>query len=195
LTKNPTMQSIKRWLSQGKAKSFSDADVFTRLYENTHLIVFRYVYGLSGGSAQDAEDLTAETYMRAWKRRKYFNGNEQAAIGWLLRISKNLVIDLSRRRKVRNIGEEINIELLVDPNQTPEMDIVTREHIAILWHLLGTLPEDIREILVLRYMLGWQIKQIAEHLGKSENNTSVTIRRALQKLQSNRSLLQEKDNE
>jgi RNA polymerase sigma-70 factor (ECF subfamily) len=77
------MHSIKRWFLKEKAGSMPDADSFTRLYENTHLLVFRYVYGLSGGPLQEVEDLTAETYARAWKTRQHFNGSDPAALGWL----------------------------------------------------------------------------------------------------------------
>jgi RNA polymerase sigma-70 factor (ECF subfamily) len=139
--------------------------------------------------------LTAETYTRAWKTRQHFNGNDQAALGWLLRIAKNLVIDLSRRRKIRDVDEDVNIELLVDPNILPESDVIAREQITTLWRMLVNLSDETREMLVLRYMLGWQIKQVAGHLGTSENSVSVTIRRALQRLQRDWSHLQEKDNE
>ena len=120
MTEKMTMQSIKRWFSQEKAGSSSDADLFTLLYEDTHIMVFRYIYGLSGGPQQEAEDLTSETYARAWKTRQRFNGNDQAALGWLLRIAKNLVIDLSRRRKVRDVDEETDVDMLIAPNQVPE---------------------------------------------------------------------------
>ena len=195
MTEKITMRPVQRWLSRAKANSPSDAEMFTRLYEHTHLSVFRYVYGLSGGPQQEAEDLTAETYARAWKNRQRFNGNDQAVIGWLLRVAKNLVIDRSRRHKVRDMEEEVNIEWLVDPRQLPELDVIDREQITILWQLLGSLPENTREILVLRYLLGWQVKQIAKYLGLSENNVSVTIRRTLQKLKQEWPQVQEKDNE
>lgn len=195
LTENTTIHSVKRWFLQEKASPIPDAETFTQLYERTYLAVFRYVYGFSGGSQQEAEDLTADTYARAWKTRQRFHGDDQAALGWLLRIAKNLVIDSSRRHKVRNVDEGFNIELLVDPNQVSELDIIAREQITTLWRMLGSLSEDIREMLVLRYMLGWQIKQVADYLGTSENNISVTIKRALQRLQRDWSQLQEKDNE
>jgi RNA polymerase sigma-70 factor (ECF subfamily) len=195
LTRNTTIRSVKRWLSKEKAGSTPDSGIFTRLYEKTRLSVFRYVYGLSGGPQQEAEDLTAETYTRAWKTRQRFNGDDQAALGWLLRIAKNLVIDLSRRRKVRGADEEPNIEFLVDPQQLPELDLITREQIATLWDMLKSLSEETREMLVLRYMLGWQVKQVAEYLGTSENNVSVMIRRALNRLQRDWSQSQEKDSE
>jgi RNA polymerase sigma-70 factor (ECF subfamily) len=189
------MHSIKRWFLKEKAGSMPDADSFTRLYENTHLLVFRYVYGLSGGPLQEVEDLTAETYARAWKTRQHFNGSDQAALGWLLRIARNLVIDLSRRRKVRHVDEEADVDMLIAPNQVPELDVIAREQLTTLWRMLGSLSEETREMLVLRYMLGWQVKQVAEYLEMSENNVSVTIRRALQRLQHDWSHLQEKDNE
>jgi len=195
LTGNSTLRSIRRWFSKENGDSISKVEAFTFLYEKTYLMVFRYVYGLSGGPAQEAEDLTAETYTRAWKTRLHFDGNEQAALGWLLRIARNLAIDLSRRRKIRDVDEEVNVELLLDPSLTPESDVIVREQMAILWKMLNTLSEEVREMIVLRYMLGWQVKQIAEHLEMRENNVSVTIRRALKSLQRDWSQSQENDNE
>jgi RNA polymerase sigma-70 factor (ECF subfamily) len=183
LTSNIALRSLKRWLWKENERSIPDADAFARLYEETYLIVFRYIYGLSGGPLQEAEDLTAETYARAWKNHQHFNGDANAALGWLLRIARNLAIDLSRRRKVRDVDEEFLVELLTDSQPALEVDVITREQIAILWMLLSTLPDEVREMLVLRYILGWQVKQIAGHLALNENNVSVTIRRALKSLQ------------
>jgi RNA polymerase sigma factor (sigma-70 family) len=49
--------------------------------------------------------------------------------------------------------------------------------------MLNKLPIQHKEILVLRYILGWRVKDIAAHLQMSENNVSATIRRKLKKLQ------------
>lgn len=193
MTPNTALRSLKRWLWKEHEHSIPDAEAFTRLYESTYLIVFRYIYGLSGGPLQEVEDLTAETYSRAWKNHERFNGNEGAALGWLLRIARNLAIDLSRRRNVWNVEEDTPVELLADSQPGPEVDIITREQLALLWKLLGNLADDTREILVLRYILNWQVKQIANYLDMNENNVSVTIRRALKSLQ--RDWPQEKDNE
>jgi RNA polymerase sigma-70 factor, ECF subfamily len=193
LTPNTALRSLKRWLWNENENSIHDENAFTRLYEETYLVVFRYIYGLSGGPLQEAEDLTAETYARAWKSHQRFNGGAGAALGWLLRIARNLVVDLSRRRNVRDVDEDILVELLADSQPAPEVDVITREQIAILWRLLGTLPENTREMLVLRYILGWQVKQIANYLDQHENHVSVTIRRALKSLQ--RDWPQEKDHE
>ena len=173
----------------------ANANAFARLYEDTHLIVFRYMYGLSGGPLQEAEDLTAETYARAWKMRGHFHGDDEAALRWLLRIARNLAIDLSRRRHVRAVDESVFVELLVDPQLEPELDVITREQLSILWKMLATLSDDVREILVLRYLLGWHVKQVADYLKMNENTVSVTIRRALKNLQRDWPDSQEKDHE
>ena len=195
MTTNTTMQSIRRWFSKETESAILNEAAFTNLYEETYLTVFRYVYGLSNGHQQEAEDLTAETYARAWKQRHSFQGHEQAALGWLLQIARNLVIDLARRRKTRGTAEDLDVELLIDPGLLPETDIMTREQVTTLWHLLGGLAEEVREILVLRYMLGWQVRQIAAHLGMAENTVSVTIRRALKRLQHDWNQAQENNNE
>lgn len=189
------MQSIRRWFSKETDSAILNEAAFTNLYEENYLTVFRYVYGLSNGHQQEAEDLTAETYARAWKQRHSFRGHGQAALGWLLQIARNLAIDLARRRKTRGTAEELDVELLIDPGLLPETDVMTREQVTTLWYLLGALSEEVREILVLRYMLGWQIRQIAAHLGMAENTVSVTIRRALKRLQHDWTQAQENDNE
>jgi len=61
--------------------------------------------------------------------------------------------------------------------------------------MLATLSDDVREILVLRYLLGWHVKQVADYLKMNENTVSVTIRRALKSLQRDWPDSQEKDHE
>ena len=108
-----------------KARKASSAEegirnpqAFQALYLQSHLMVYRYIFGLLGGPIQDVEDLTAETYTRAWKARQRFRGDEQAALGWLLRIARNLVIDSYRRGKahdkISNIDDHILYESQAD---------------------------------------------------------------------------------
>jgi RNA polymerase sigma-70 factor, ECF subfamily len=152
---------------------------FSDLYQRNRLPVFRYIYGLTGGPQDDVEDLTAETFLRAWKARHRFDGDENNATGWLIRIAKRLVIDNYRRR-----SSHLTHSLSADhPTESqPEQTILGNEQKQTLLILLGDLPNDQREILVLRYMLGWRVGEIAQYLGITENNISVTIHRTLARL-------------
>jgi len=165
-----------------QASPIQSADAFDRLYTRTNLVVFRYVFGLHGGPSEDVEDLTAETYIRAWKSRKRFRGDDSAALGWLLKIARNLVIDKSRRIENKIYKLDIEQHILPNPDIGPEEKAVHQQQLHILWNLLNKLPTHHREIIVLRYLLGWQVKEIAAHLGLPENTISVNIRRILKRL-------------
>jgi RNA polymerase sigma-70 factor (ECF subfamily) len=174
----------------GEPVPLQDRQTFENLYTRTHLIVFRFIYGLYGGPVEEIEDLTAETFIRAWKARGRFSGDENAAVGWLLRIARNLVIDRLRRDKIRlnlssNRGgleqEEYEMEF-PGGEPDPEEQAALHEQLYILRDLLLALPVEQREMLVLRYMLSWPVRRIAGHLGLLENTVSVYLRRALQRL-------------
>jgi RNA polymerase sigma-70 factor (ECF subfamily) len=155
---------------------------FRVLYTETHLAVFRFVYGLHGGSVQDAEDIAAETFTRAWKARNRFVGDSNAALGWLLKIARNLVIDNHRKHARRKTDTGIDQMVIVAPDTSPEEKAIIAEQCRIMWRLLEDLPDNKREMLVLRYMLGWRVNRIARHFGMPENTVSVTIRRLLKQL-------------
>lgn len=157
-------------------------DVFQRLYSQYHLLVFRFIYGLHGGPTEDVEDLTAETFTRAWKSRRRFKGSERAAIGWLLKIARNLVIDAHRRQQTHGIAQDIEKHVVPADNLNPEEQAQLQEQVRILWTRMENLPTQQREILVLRYMLGWRVQEISLHLDLKENTVSVYIRRALHRL-------------
>lgn len=151
---------------------------FQAVYERERLAVFRYIYSLTGGPQEEAEDLTAETFLRAWKARHRFEGDAGSAIGWLIRIAKRLVIDNHRRSRhaIPGLAAEFGA------GSTPEQTALNAEQKRLLSTLLADLPDEPREILILRYMLGWRVSDIAAHLGATENNVSVIIHRTLSRL-------------
>jgi RNA polymerase sigma-70 factor (ECF subfamily) len=173
----------------GSNLSLHDAQAFSQLFEETHLLIFRFVYGMYGGPREDVEDITAETYARAWKARSKFSGDYDAAVSWLLQIARNLVIDCFRREKVRNViaMDEMQLQgLLLDDLPTgPENHVEYQQQILTLWIIVRSLPIDQKELIVLRYFLGWQVNRIAAHLGLLENTVSVQIRRIIQKIRNN----------
>jgi len=177
---------FSRWQKKPSKPPYEDSQPFSQLYERVHLLVFRYIYGLHNGPREEAEDLTAETFTRAWNARRNFYGDESAAVGWLLKIARNLIIDTHRRTQVRPkvsaIPDDLDETLVSALDASPEAQTLQREQTRILWQLLQTLPDPQREMLVLRYMLGWQVQEIGTHLNIPENTVSQTIRRVLARL-------------
>ncbi len=163
---------------------YLEAQAFSQLYTHAHLAVYRYIYSLQGGPPAEVEDLTAETFSRAWKARNRFQGNSRAAVGWLLKIAQRLVIDSYRRHKTRGFTLCVDDLELSANGLTPEEHAARAEELGILMALLADLPLEKREMVILRYILGWRVKEIGAHLGIAENTVSVTLKRTLDKLRS-----------
>jgi RNA polymerase sigma-70 factor (ECF subfamily) len=168
--------------------SLQDPETFRDLYNQTQLIIFRFIYGLHGGPSEEVEDLTCDTFLRAWNARLRFRGSNHQALCWLFTIARHIVIDEHRRKKYQweknhlSLDSENIKEAWISTHQTPEEQTATSEQFTVLWELLQRLPDDKREILVLRYMVGWQVKEIAEYIHKEENTVSVMIKRCLEQI-------------
>lgn len=165
-----------------------ESESFSTLFDQTHLIIFRYIYGLHGGPIEEVEDLTNETYIRAWKGRDMFSGEYPDAMRWLFTIARHLVIDTHRKNISRHedtlqeLDEAVLDSSFPSTHYSPEEQVIKRELFMKLWKLIEDLPVERREMLVLRYMIGWQVKQISDYLNLNENTVSVYIRRSLEQI-------------
>src|SRR4030042_4086796 len=165
-----------------------DSESFSDLFAHTHLIIFRFIYGLHGGPLEEVEDLTSDTYSRAWKGRNQFSGDEHDALCWLFTIARHLVIDTHRKNKNHPYNtmekfDDTTLDAMFSSSElTPEDQATKHEQFTHLWEILQGIHDDRREMLVLRYILGWRVKQIAKFLNMEENTVSVYIRRSLEQI-------------
>lgn len=173
--------NLKVWISRAPHPLESN-ESFTQFYENTHINTYRYVMACCGGVENLAEDITAEAYLRGWKNRKTFSGNEDAALGWILTIARHLIVDNYRSNMI-SPAEMDNLDSIEDERPDSETILVTKELTGQVIKALLSLRVNHREMLVLRYVLGWRVTRIAEYLEMPENTVSVSIHRALNHLQ------------
>ena len=173
------------------ALQLQDAQSFSQFYENNHVTIFRFIYGLHGGPVEEVEDLTCDAFMRAWKARSKFTGDEHDALCWLFTIARHLVIDSHRHEHSHPESQPESLDnLIMDEiiplNQgSPEEEYTHKERVEKTLSLVQALPLEKREMLVLRYILGWQVKEIAQYLAREENTVSVYIRRSLAQIREN----------
>lgn len=166
------------------AKQFSlqAASDFARFYETSHLSLFRYVMVLCAGNQAEAEDITAEAFIRAWEKRQQFSGSAQAALGWVITIARHLLIDRRRSESARPAEAALD-ETLAGGEGSIEAILIDDDQLQQALAAIEGLPLPQRDIFTLRYVLGWRVKAIAAHLGLAENTVSVDLRRGLAKLQ------------
>lgn len=161
---------------------------FAQFYQQTHAVVFRYVYMLHGGPHAAVEDCTADAFARAWQHRHRFSGSDDAALGWIITIARRIVIDHHRRQQSGAAAHQRQ-DLPAPP--TPEQQALGRERERLALDLLAHVSLAQRDQLIMRYFLGWRVQDIARQLGCSAGAVSVSLHRALRILQSHHAAAEE----
>jgi RNA polymerase sigma-70 factor, ECF subfamily len=126
-----------------------------------------------------AEDLTSQTFEKAWRARDRYRRDLAGFATWLLSIARNVAIDHCRAHREHTPLDEA--AEAPDP-ATPEDDQALHSDRARLAALLGSLPDRERELLALKYGAGATNRAIARITGLSESNVGTIIHRAVETL-------------
>lgn len=140
------------------------------------------------GSFEDAEDTVQETFLRAWRRRETYQGRSTFR-AWLYRIATNASLDLlAKRRPKAASGEVLWLqpypdrlldELATDAEAEPEALAEARETIELAYLVaVQHLAPRQRAALILRDVVGWPAKDVAELLGDSVSSVNSALQRA-----------------
>ena len=162
-----------------KRATSRDPEAFGRLYDMYVDRVYRHVYYRVGNVA-DAEDLTQQVFLKAWRVIGRYKKTASPFLAWLMTISHNLVIDFYRTKKKKTYLEaEVMAE---DSASRPEKIAEARFDQQQLRRVILQLPGDQQQVVLLRFIEGFEFKEIASLLGKSEGAIRVILHRALVKL-------------
>ncbi|MGC5380380.1 RNA polymerase subunit sigma-70 [Micromonospora sp. DT68] len=165
-----------------------DEPAFTGLAQRHRRELHVHCYRMLG-SFEDAEDTVQETFLRAWRRRETFQGRSTFR-AWLYRIATNACLDLlaKYRPKPATGGEVLWLqpypdrlldELPAGDADEPEAMTVARETIELAYLVaVQHLAPRPRAVLILRDVLGWPAKDVAELLGDSVNSVNSALQRA-----------------
>lgn len=165
-------------LSADQIRKAQDGEtiIVGEIYDRYQGSIFRYFY-YRVGDRQTAEDLTSEVFLRMIEKISYYKDKRTTFQAWLFQIARNLSIDYYRKQKPR-----ISIPLDEDiPGSLDEpQDFVDRELTSeILSRALQELPDNQRDVIVLRFVVGMPIVEAAETLHKTEDSIKGLQRRAL----------------
>lgn len=129
----------------------------------------------------DAEDITIQTFSRAFDRIETFNETYKFKT-WLITISKNIHIDLLRKKKnsISQIisNDDKSVYQILDESPTPEDELITEQHLAKLLRDIKKLKPHYQEIINLRYFQELSYKEISFQLKEPMNNVKVKLLRA-----------------
>ena len=153
-----------------------------RLLEQHVPGVYRFSLRLTRGRAHEAEDLTQETMLRAWRHREKLRDPATARI-WLLRITVNLWRDQLRRGRVRRAWEATApASPSAGPAAPPDRPAQHREELDRALRTLDTLPPRQREVLYLNVCEELTLVQISEVLGIKPGAVKASLSLARQRM-------------
>jgi RNA polymerase sigma-70 factor (ECF subfamily) len=150
---------------------------FDALYRDARDDVFAYTATLLRDSAA-AEDVTAQAFERAYKRRSRFDARRGSPRAWLFGIARNAALDELRRRKRAATAEIPPPEAEPDPEERAEL-AARREAVRLA---LGRLGARDREVIALKYHGGLSNAELGAVLGVSATNAGTLLHRAMTKL-------------
>ena len=150
--------------------------------ENFHNVVRTYggyVYTITWrllGNAADAEDAAQETFIKAFKRLKYYN-ESLGMKNWLCTIALNTARDFYRKSRRNGPHTVLKEETAGDGGKERELSVRVGERIDSM-RMLDCLDGRYRSVVVLYYMEQYSVKEIAEMMRKSESAVKVWLFRA-----------------
>jgi len=155
--------------------------VFSKIYDQHVEKIYRFIF-LKVNSRELAEDLTSETFLRAWKKFSQEKGNPiENPQAFLYQTARNLVIDYYRK-KGRNQVVSSELLSIIDPRQNLEGKSQLDSDINTIKIVLANLKEEYQDVIIWHYLEDLPIREVAKMLGKTEENTRVLLHRALNSL-------------
>jgi RNA polymerase sigma factor (sigma-70 family) len=142
--------------------------------------VYRFALRMTG-NRQEAEDLTQETFLRAWRRRGHLRDPDAARV-WLFTIARNLWND-----RLRSKGRQpLHSEPLPEDHQStvvpPDREFMVREDLGRVLEAIESLPARQREVLHLRVWEELSLSEIAAILGISPEAAKASLCEARKRL-------------
>ena len=165
-----------------------DSEAFRALVERHGRAVYRLAYRMTG-SAQDAEDVVQETFLKAYKQLSRFESRANFGT-WLHRIAVNCSIDLIRSRPHRETGHDdgdleqfgAGGESSDATGTSPERLMMSTEVQQRIADAMANLSRMERAAFILRHFEGRSIDEISQSLGLKTNAAKHSIFRAVRKM-------------
>jgi RNA polymerase sigma-70 factor (ECF subfamily) len=161
----------------GPAEAVS-SETFEELYRRAFPRVYAYVATLLRDRSA-AEEVTAQAFERAYRRRRTYKARRGSPDAWLFGIARNAALDELRRRKRRLSLEVDPVDAAAVPADEHADRALRRETVRAA---LAALAPHERDLLALKYSGGLSNAEIARVLGASESNAGTRLHRVIEKL-------------
>lgn len=159
----------------------SDLDMFGVIVERYEQKLKYYILRISNVSDLEAEELLQEIFLKVWKNLNGFDEGLKFS-SWIYRIAHNETISSFRKRKSRGEDQRTDLESELFENLPDDIDFTSELDQKIdanqVRVILESLPENYREVLVLRFIEDKSYEEIGDILMKPGGTIATLINRA-----------------
>jgi RNA polymerase sigma-70 factor (ECF subfamily) len=159
----------------------ADRAAFAILYRRHVDRVYGYAFYLLGDH-HDAEDATERTFVAALSAVDRFRDEGSTFRAWLFRIAHNEIANALRRRARRRAEPLETVPEPIGPEADPEALVGRADEIRRVRSALNVLPEDRRQVVLLRFVDELSAREIGAIVGRSEGAVRVLLHRSLREL-------------
>ncbi len=164
-----------------------ESSAFGSLYDEYQPRIYRFIY-LKVGHREEAEDLTHQVFLNAWKNVKNYRFQGFPFSSWLYQIARNQVIDHYRTKKTAftlddnrdNEEENSNGDNFLTEDNNFNLDI--RSEIAAVQEAIKKLIPEQQDVIIMRFVEEMPHREIAASLNKPESTVRVLQHRAIANL-------------
>lgn len=154
------------------------------LFGGDYQRIFRYIMSMIRDTAE-AEDLTQETFLRAYRRRDTLR-DQGAQTAWLYRIATHVCLDRLRqyaRRAPTESDTDLDEVDVPEPDAPSLQQVIERDEMSgCVQSFLNRLSDNYRAVILLHDMHELTAQEIARLLGESLTNVKIRLHRARLKL-------------
>ncbi len=161
-----------------QAKS-GDADAFAQLYDACVEHVYRYIY-FRVANDRVAEGVTFQVFFKAWEQLDRYQVFGSSFVAWLYSIARNQVIAYYRTHK-KTVALDNSFSLTADGRYLGE-EVQDMFDLQAMRDGLQFLTEEEQQVLILKFIVGLPIKNIARIMARREGDVHALQIRALQTL-------------
>ena len=154
-------------------------DAFARLWREYHPGLLRY---LAVKSASDAEDLAADVWFNVVRALPAFEGTEHGFRSWLFTTARNRLTDWYRGTDRRPEVIQTESLLCIASRVSVEGEVADRSGTDAAVALIATLPHDQAEAVMLRVVVGLDVSDVADIMGRTPGSVRVLCHRGLRHL-------------
>ncbi|HET7141722.1 MAG TPA: RNA polymerase sigma factor [Candidatus Limnocylindria bacterium] len=163
------------------AAARAERAAFATLYRRYLDRVYGYCF-YQLGDHHDAEDATERTFMAALRGLDRFEDRGSTFRAWLFRIARNTVANAHRSRRRRRTEPLPDSFERPAPNADPANLVALADELHAVRHAIAEMPDDRRQVIVLRFVDGLSTAEVAEVLDRSPGAVRVLLHRALRDL-------------